>query len=80
METILIGIASSLLTQIAKKTGIWPRKIAFGIAFILAVAYFIAQSLVDHETLMDFTQYFVTILGTATIVYNYIIERLLKND
>jgi len=75
---VLIGIAMSIITQVAKKTKIDGKYIIAVLSIILGGIYFFVKK--NHpeivEEVMTFT---IGIYGISQVVYNYIIKRFEKD-
>ena len=77
MTEIIIGIAMSIITQLAKKLDLNPKTIIAGLSIVLTAYYFLKMYYPD--TIEDIIQKVLGAYGMSQIVYNYIIEIFIEN-
>lgn len=78
MTEIIIGIAMSIITQLAKKLDLNPKIIIAGLSIVLWTAYYFLK-MYYPDTIEDIIQKVLGAYGMSQIVYNYIIEIFIEN-
>jgi hypothetical protein len=79
MEVLLLiigGAVVSAITQLAKKAGMAPQLALALLAIGFGTIYFIAQTLFPPATWETVVNSILSIAGTATLIYNFLIKKL----
>lgn len=79
MLEVLIGIAMSIITQVAKKTKMDGKIIIAVLSIILGGIYFFVKK--NHpEIVEEVLTFTIGIYGVSQVVYNYVIARFKDDD
>lgn len=80
LYTALLGIASALVTELSKKTGIQVRYLLVMPAIIIAAMYVIAQQYAPQEILKAWLDTLSRIIAASVIFYEFILVRVMPDS
>ena len=78
LGVLLLGAATSYLTQLAKHLKVHPHLIVFGLAILLAIVYAAFTQFAGEAIVQETAEKAIGIASSASLIYEVLLSRLSK--